>query len=47
MREVNKQFEAFQKAAEATEIGKKLSEDKAFQEELAKDLGLEELLKDM
>ena len=42
--DVSKQFDAFQKAAEATEIGKKLSEDKAFQEELAKELGMEEFL---
>ena len=40
--EVSDQIEAFGKAAEATEIGKKLSDDKGFQKEIEKDLGLEE-----
>jgi hypothetical protein len=41
-KDVGEQFEAFSKAAEKSEIGKKLGDDKAFQKELEKDLGFEE-----
>ena len=43
---LQEQVEEFGKIAEGTEIGKKLSNDKAFQDELLKELGLDEL-KDM
>ena len=40
--EVSDQVEAFSKAAEASEIGKKLGDDKEFQKEVEKELGLAE-----
>lgn len=43
--ELSKQLKDFEKAAEATEIGKKLENDEAFQMELAKELGMEDLIK--
>lgn len=41
-KDVGDQFEAFQSAADASAIGKKLGEDKEFQKELEKDLDLGE-----
>ena len=40
--EISEQFEAFDKAAESSEIGKRLSEDEEFQKEIERELGLEE-----
>ncbi|MBR5688510.1 MAG: hypothetical protein IKX36_11245 [Prevotella sp.] len=45
-KDLQAQVEEFGKIAESNEIGKKLSNDKAFQDELLKELGLDEL-KDM
>ena len=41
-KDVGDQFEAFQSAADASAIGKKLGEDKEFQKELEKELDLGE-----
>ena len=41
-KELSNLFDEFDKAAESTEIGKKLSEDKEFQKEMEEELGLGE-----
>ena len=41
-KDVGDQFEAFQSAADASAIGKKVREDKEFQKEIEKDLGFGE-----
>lgn len=42
-KDVSEQFDAFNKAAESTEIGKKLNNDENFQKEVEKELGVEGL----
>ena len=42
--EITKQLEEFEKITEANPIAKKLNDDKAFQEQIMKELGMEDFM---